>query len=89
MDGLYDAMKRSTKAFYEAGGGNLITLGTDAPSHGYFLAGFSAHREMHTMVMAGIPEAAVLKIATQNSANAIGKGSLLGSILRTLEMYSW
>ncbi|MBN2731576.1 MAG: amidohydrolase family protein [Balneolaceae bacterium] len=80
MDGLYRAMRRSTKAFYDAGGGDLITLGTDAPSHGYFLAGFSAHREMHTMVMAGIPEAAVLKIATQNSANAIGQGSLLGSI---------
>lgn len=80
MDGLYKAMQRSTKAFYEAGGGDLITLGTDAPSHGYFLAGFSAHREMQTMVKAGIPESAVLKIATQNSANAIGKGSLLGSI---------
>lgn len=80
MDGLYRAMRRSTKAFYDAGGGDLITLGTDAPSHGYFLAGFGAHREMHTMVMAGIPEAAVLKIATQNSANAIGQGSLLGSI---------
>lgn len=77
---LYWAMRRSTKAFYEAGGGDLITLGTDAPSHGYFLAGFGAHREMHTMVMAGIPEAAVLKIATQNSANAIGQGSLIGSI---------
>lgn len=80
MDGLYHAMRRTTKAFYDSGGGDLITLGTDAPSHGYFLAGFGAHREMHTMVMSGIPEAAVLKIATQNSANAIGKGSLLGSI---------
>ncbi len=80
MDGLYDAMRRSTKAFYDAGGGDLITLGTDAPSHGFYLAGFSAHREMHAMVLSGIPEAAVLKIATQNSANAIGKGSLLGSI---------
>lgn len=80
MDGLYQAMRRTTKAFYDAGGGDLITLGTDAPSHGYFLAGFGAHREMHAMVMSGIPEAAVLKIASQNSANAIGKGSLLGSI---------
>jgi len=80
MDGLYHAMRRSTKAFYDAGGGDLITLGTDAPSHGFYLAGFGAHREMHAMVMSGIPEAAVLKIATQNSANAIGKGSLLGSI---------
>lgn len=80
MDGLYDAMKRSTKAFYEAGGGDLITLGTDAPSHGYYLSGFSAHREMHTMVMAGLPEHAALKAGTLNSANALGKGSLLGSI---------
>lgn len=80
MNGLYRAMQRSTKAFYDAGGGDLITLGTDAPSHGYFLAGFGVHREMHTMVMAGIPEAAVLKIASQNSANATGQGSLLGSI---------
>lgn len=80
MDGLYQAMRRSTKAFYDAGGGDLITLGTDAPSHGFYLAGFGAHREMHAMVLSDIPEAAVLKIATQNSANAIGKGSLLGSI---------
>ncbi len=80
MDGLYRAMRRTTKAFYDAGGGDLITLGTDAPSHGFYLAGFGAHREMHTMVLAGIPEAAVLKIASQNSANALGKGSLLGSI---------
>lgn len=80
MDGLYYTMRRTTKAFYDAGGGDLITFGTDAPSHGYFLAGFGAHRELHAMVMAGIPEAAVLKISSQNSANAIGKGSLLGSI---------
>jgi imidazolonepropionase-like amidohydrolase len=80
MDNLYQAIRRTTKAFYDAGGGDLITFGTDAPSHGSFLAGFGAHREMHTMVLAGIPEAAVLKIATQNSANAIGKGSLIGSI---------
>lgn len=80
MDGLYEAMKRSTKAFYEAGGGNLITLGTDAPSHGYFLAGFSAHREMHTMVMAGLPEQAALKAGTLNSAKALGKSSIVGSI---------
>ncbi|MDZ7756382.1 amidohydrolase family protein [Rhodohalobacter sp.] len=80
MDGLYEAMKRSTKAFYDAGGGDLITLGTDAPSHGYFLSGFSAHREMHTMVMAGLPEHAALKAGTINSAKALGKSSLIGSI---------
>lgn len=80
MDGLYKAMQRSIKAFYDAGGVNLLTLGTDAPSHGYFLAGFSAHREMHTMTMAGIPPEDVLKIATINGAKALGKGDLLGSV---------
>jgi imidazolonepropionase-like amidohydrolase len=80
MDGLYETMRRTTKAFYDAGGGHLITLGTDAPSHGEFLPGFGAHRELHTMVLAGIPEADVLKIGTINSARAIGKGDLLGSI---------
>jgi imidazolonepropionase-like amidohydrolase len=80
MDGLYEAMKRSTKAFYEAGGGHLITLGTDAPSHGYYLPGFGAHREMHAMVMAGLPEHIALKAGTINSAKALGKSSLIGSI---------
>ncbi len=80
MANLYEAMLTTTNAFYEAGGGHLITLGSDAPSSGKFLAGFSVQREMKAMVKAGIPEAAVLRIATQNSANAIGQGTLLGSI---------
>lgn len=80
MENLYGAMRRTTKAFHDAGGDHLITLGTDKPSWGDYLAGFSAHREMHAMVMAGLPEASVLRIATQNGANAIGKGSLLGSV---------
>src|SRR5437868_2360610 len=39
-DSLYWAMRRTTKAFYDAGG--LLTLGTDNPSSGEFIAGFSA-----------------------------------------------
>jgi imidazolonepropionase-like amidohydrolase len=80
MDELYLAMRRTTKAFYDAGGGHLITLGTDTTSHGDFLGGFSAHREMHTMVLAGIPAESVLKIATINGARALRKGELIGSI---------
>jgi hypothetical protein len=49
------AMQRTTKAFYDAGG--LLTLGTDNPSRGEYLAGFSAHRELHALVLAGIPPA--------------------------------
>ena len=78
MESLYAAMQRSTKAFYDAGGDDLIVLGTDKPAWGDFLPGFSVHREMHAMVMAGIPEASVLRIATKNGAEAIGMGDRLG-----------
>lgn len=80
MSGLYQAMLRTTKAFYDAGGGDLITLGTDAPSRGEFLPGFGAHRELHTFVFAGIPETSALRIATQNGAKAINEGELLGTL---------
>jgi imidazolonepropionase-like amidohydrolase len=77
-DSLYWAMRRTTKAFYDAGG--LLTLGTDNPSTGEFIAGFSAHRELHTLVLAGIPAAAALKIATINGARAMGVADKLGTL---------
>lgn len=77
-DSLYWAMRRTTKAFYDAGG--LITLGTDNPSRGEFIAGFSAHRELHTLVLAGIPPAGALKAATINGARAMGVSDKLGTI---------
>jgi len=80
MDELHRTMLRTTKAFYDAGGGDLITLGTDKPAWGDFLPGFSAHREIHALVLAGIPAASALRIATINGAAAIGGGGLLGSI---------
>ena len=80
MDELHAAMLRTTKAFYDAGGGHLITLGTDKPAWGDYLPGFGAHRELHALVRAGIPEASALRIGTRNGAEAIGKGELLGSV---------
>lgn len=77
-DSLYYAMRRTTKAFYDAGG--ILTLGTDNPSRGEYLAGFSSHRELQTLVSIGIPPAAALKIATINGARALGVGSLLGTV---------
>ena len=78
MDSLYWAMRRTTKAFHDAGG--TVTLGTDNPSTGEFLAGFSAHRELHTLVLSGIEPAAALRIATINGARALGAGDRLGSL---------
>ena len=78
FDSLYTAMLRTTKAFHDAGG--IVTMGTDNPSRGEYLAGFSAHREIHTLTIAGIPPAAALRIATINGARALDVGNSLGSI---------
>ena len=71
---------KEVKAFYDAGGQDLITLGTDHPSWGEFWSGFGSHRELHAMVLAGIPPAAALKIGTINSARAFNVGTKLGAI---------
>jgi imidazolonepropionase-like amidohydrolase len=77
---LYVKKSAEIKAFYDAGGGPFITLGTDAPSNGLRFSGFNAHRELHALVRAGIPPAAALKIGTINGARALGVGDRLGSI---------
>ncbi len=68
------------KAFYDAGGGRLITVGTDNPTGGPDLDGFAYHRELQAIVYAGIPPVAALKAATINGARALGVGDQLGSI---------
>ncbi len=77
---IYHLKHRRLKAFYDAGGGDLITLGTDHPSWGQFFSPFGVHRELHAFVRAGIPEGAALKMATLNGAHALGDGDHLGSI---------
>ncbi len=80
FDSLYLAMLRTTRAFHDAGG--IVTMGTDNPSRGQYLAGFSSHRELHALTIAGIAPAAVLRIGTINGARSLGAGDLLGSIER-------
>lgn len=77
---LYEVKQREVKKFYDLGGGRLITNGTDHPSWGEYLSGFSTHRELQTLVQAGIPPAAVLKIATINGARAMRMSDTLGTI---------
>jgi imidazolonepropionase-like amidohydrolase len=77
---IYQLKHRRIKAFYDAGAGPLITLGTDHPSWGQFLAPFSVHRELHAFVRAGIPPGAALRFATINGARALGVSDRLGSI---------
>ena len=79
---LLKAKLKEVKAFYDAGGANLITLGTDHPSWGEFWSGFMSHRELQALVLAGIPPAAALRIGTINSAHAFNVGNKLGAIER-------
>lgn len=80
MSSLYESMQRGLLAFYNAGGGPWITLGTDNPSAGEYLAGFSAHRELHAMVLAGLPPIAALRAGTVNAARAVKMEDEIGTI---------
>jgi imidazolonepropionase-like amidohydrolase len=68
------------KAFYDAGGGPLILVGTDEPVYNLLLPAFAYHRELLAMVWAGLPPIAVLKAATINGARTLGVADRLGSI---------
>ena len=68
------------RKFHEAGGAPLLIIGTDEPIYTSLLPGFAYHRELMTMVWAGIPIADVLKAATINGARALGVDDKLGSI---------
>jgi imidazolonepropionase-like amidohydrolase len=77
---IYWVKRGLIKKFYDLGGGHLITLGTDHPSWGEFFSPFSVHRELHALALSGIPPAAVLKIATINSARALRVDDRLGTL---------
>jgi imidazolonepropionase-like amidohydrolase len=77
---IYYVKRETVKAFYDAGGGPNLTLGTDHPSWGEFFSGFGSHRELHAMVLAGIPNAAALRAGTINAARAMGVSERLGSV---------
>lgn len=77
---IYYVKRKTVKAFYDAGGGDQLTLGTDHPSWGEFFSGFGSHRELHAMVLAGIPHAAALRAGTANAARALGVDARLGTV---------
>jgi len=56
-----------------------LAVGTDAGNPAVFF-GPSVHREMELMVEAGISPAKVIKAATVNAAEILGKGDKLGTI---------
>ncbi|HEX6964258.1 MAG TPA: amidohydrolase family protein [Gemmatimonadaceae bacterium] len=80
FENIYWTKRKEVKAFYDAGGADLITLGTDHPSWGEYLTPFAVNRELLSLSLSGIPNDAVLRIATINSARAMGLGDKLGTI---------
>lgn len=80
FESIYHVKKKTVKVLFDAGGADLITLGTDHPSWGEYLSGFAAHRELHALVLSGIPPAAALRIGTINGARALGLADRLGTL---------
>jgi imidazolonepropionase-like amidohydrolase len=68
------------KTFYDAGGENLLIVGTDEPVYTSLLPGFAYHRELLAMTYAGLSPVVVLKAATINGATALGVDDRLGSV---------
>jgi imidazolonepropionase-like amidohydrolase len=68
------------RKFHDAGGADLMIVGTDEPVYTSLLAGFAYHRELMALVYAGIPPADVLRAATINGARALGVDKQLGTI---------
>ncbi len=77
---IYWKKREHLLAFYKKGGGPWITTGTDHPSWGDYLSGFGIHRELHCLVLSGLPEHAALRAATINGARALGVSDTLGSL---------
>ncbi len=65
---------------YNAGGADLLIVGTDEPVYTSLLPGFAYHRELLAMRYAGLPPAVILKAATINGARALGVEDKLGTV---------
>ena len=66
------------KAMYDAG--VRLTVGTDTPT-AWIVPGASFHEELTLLRDAGIPPAAILRMATHDAAVALGGGDEFGAVL--------
>jgi imidazolonepropionase-like amidohydrolase len=74
---IYEQNTASLRAAYARG--VKLQAGTDQPEHLSF-PGVSLHWELEHLAQAGIPTLEVLRIVTQEGANAVGAGEDLGSL---------
>ena len=70
-------MQALTKLLFDRG--VLLTVGTDTPTP-WIIPGVSFHEEMALLAEAGIPAKDVLRMATANGAQALGKEKSIGAV---------
>jgi hypothetical protein len=68
----------TTSSLYSAGAGLLV--GTDAGNLPFLIPGYSFHKEYQTMNAAGIPTDSLLRMATRNASEALGKLEEFGTL---------
>jgi hypothetical protein len=73
----FATMRAFTTTAYQAGARFLV--GSDAPNP-FVVPGASLHRELELLVEAGLPPAAVLRMATQGNATALRAADDLGTL---------
>jgi imidazolonepropionase-like amidohydrolase len=76
---VWPTVLRLVKMLYDRG--VLLAAGTDA-NNPWVVPGPSFHRELQLLAAAGIPPLEVLRIATRNGAEALGRLDSLGTIER-------
>lgn len=74
-----EAKRRFLKALYDAGANLLI--GTDTPNP-FIIPGFSIHDELENFQEAGIPNDAILNIATREAARFFGEETEFGVVAK-------
>jgi imidazolonepropionase-like amidohydrolase len=80
---LRDAAIRGQSQALEAmaAGGTRLLIGTDG-GFTYIMPGFAIHEELEMLVNAGLSPALVLRAATRNAAEFMGRTSEFGSVVR-------
>lgn len=77
MSRVWPKMLQIVNRYYREG--VLLTTGTDLPND-WVVPGVSLHQEMEILTEAGIPNEAVLAMATRNAAVALGHKKEIGTI---------
>lgn len=77
---IFDLKQTIFTTLVQNGYRNFIAGTDNNGANNFMVAGFALHEELHTMAQLGLPTWDVLKAATINAAQAMGKANTFGSI---------